>query len=213
MKKKTDIPRNEVHLSSISPFELWERLGLAQPREEKELNPDVFSPDFLDEENLAAFEAFRKDCPFDVDDQDSGFFGSISDVVSSDKGGLFLWALLNEYSKRLEKKLSSINVVFKDELYESITQVGDRYGIDFEEEDLDRVCRFLSKKGLIRSSRDSIRITRRLSKLFHEKFQAWLAFWLAIEIKNQRVLSSDFFKNSNNIFYQIHLIFQLRIWA
>lgn len=191
MKKNNNSRRAEIRLNSISPLELWEGLGLAQPREEKGLSSDVFSADFLDDESREAFKAFREDCPFDGDfEQEIGYYGSNSDIIPSDKGGLFVWSLLNEYSKRREQKLSSLNNVFKDELSESINEIAEKFGVSFEDDDFDQVCRFLAKKELIRTSRDSVRITRRLSALFHEKYKAWLVFW---EKLNRKRLSFRFF--------------------
>ena len=113
----------EIQFSSISPLELWEKLGLAQPsvRKERKRPEILFSTQFLSEEEKRAYAAFREDCPW-YDDCE------VDDVttISPAKGSLFLWALLQENSKRSkkEKKLSSINHIFKDDMWSTIRRKG-----------------------------------------------------------------------------------------
>ena len=100
MKVKANQPRAEIKFSSLSPLEIWEKLGLAQPSVEKKGTDEISLPPFQDEESRKAFEAFRMDCGMVQEE------GPEVIQISNTKGSLFIWALLKEMSKR-SKKLSS----------------------------------------------------------------------------------------------------------
>lgn len=169
MGKSTCNHGAEILFSSISPTELWDRLGLAQPSDKKELKEDM--PHFSSEESRLAYEAFREECPQETE---------ISEEMSipSDKGSLFIWALLKQCSKRskTDKKLSSVNHLFKDDVARTARYTGKRLGIQIDEEDFDNICSYLQQKRLVATSRDSIRITKHFTELFHERYNAWLVF-------------------------------------
>ena len=169
MAKQT-CQRAEIPLSSLSPVEIWERLGLAQPREEKEPE-EIFSKSFRSEESRRAFEAFRQDCPLEDEPVTMEFIPSI-------KGGVFLISLLKECARRSprEKKMSSTNHIFKDDVEKRMAKEGRKNHISFENEEFDKIARFLKGKHLVALSRDGIRITRTFSSLFHEAYGAWLVF-------------------------------------
>ena len=165
----------EIQFSSISPLELWDRLGLAQPRVETEQD-EVFDPlfsQFLDEESMAAYAAFKEDCLTSEDFETENVV-----LISSEKGSLFLWALLHENGKRSkkEKKLSSINHIFKDDMLATIRRKGKKIRVSFDEEDFDTIASFLQNKSLVRTSENGIRVTQKFAKLFHERYNAWLVF-------------------------------------
>lgn len=171
MNENTNQPRVEIKFSSLSSLELWERLGLSQPRVEKKSTGEIFSPPrFRDEESKMAFEVFRQDCDISQEEEQEDAV-----QISEDKGGLFIWALLKEESKR-SKKLSSVNHLFKNDVLKTMSRKGVRIGVEFEEADLDEICHYLEQKGLIKTSKDAIRITRKFASLFHEKYGAWLVF-------------------------------------
>lgn len=176
MDTKTGPHGTEIQFSSISPLELWERLGLAQPSVKKEprrTELNLFPTQFLSEEDMRAYAAFMEDCPL-FDDYE------MEDVItiSPAKGSLFLWALLQENGKRSRKakKLSSINHILKDDMWSTIRRKGKKVKVPFEEEDFDTIASFLQKKNLVRTSKEAIRITRMFTKLFHEKYKAWVVF-------------------------------------
>lgn len=163
----------EIKFSSISPLELWENLGLAQPSRKKEQKmEEIFSLDSLDQESRMAFEAFRQDCPLEEEEMEERF------TIKSEKGSLFIWALLKQCSNRSKthKKLSSICHLFKDDVFATARYVGRKYKISFEEKDFDEISKFLVNKDLVRTSKDGIRITRKVASLFHQKYHAWLVF-------------------------------------
>ena len=162
--------QTEVKLSSLSPVEIWERLGLAQPRDEKEPE-EIFSENFLDEESRRAFETFRQDCPLEKEPVTMEF-------ISSKKGGIFLISLLKECARRSpsEKKKSSVNYIFKDDVEKRMAKEGRKSHISFDNEEFDKIAKFLKEKHLVALSRDGIRITRTFSALFHQSYGARLVF-------------------------------------
>lgn len=163
----------EVKFSSISSTELWEKLGLTQPRVEKKSDGKIFSPpSFQDEESKMAFEAFCRDCDTEAREEELE-----TTQIPNDKGSLFIWGLLKEESKRKSKKLSSLNHLFKDKVFKTIVQESRRKKITFEEEDFDVISEYLEKKHLVTTSKHGIRITRDyFADLFHEKYSGWLVF-------------------------------------
>ena len=161
----------EVKFSSLSSLELWEKLGLAQPRVEKKSTGEFFSPPpFQDEENRAAFEAFLQDCDIAIQEEEPETI-----QISNEKGSIFIWSLLKEQSKRKSKKLSSVHHLFKDKVFETISRESGRKKITFYEEDFDVISNYLEEKDLVKTSKDGIRISRDFEKLFHEKY-GWLVF-------------------------------------
>lgn len=171
MRKTKERPEAEIKFSSLSPSELWEKLGLTQPSVEKE-STGVFSPPpFLDEERRKAFEAFREDCDTAEEEREEIV------QISKEKGSLFIWALLKEEAKR-SRKLSSVNHLFKDDVFECICQKGQTITpkVEFEEQDFDEIAEYLESKNLIKTATEAIRITRGFAKLFHKKYGAWLVF-------------------------------------
>lgn len=171
MKVSTDKPGVDINFNSLSPLELWEKLGLAQPSGEKKSTGDFFSPpsSFQDEESRMAFEAFLSDCDMVPEEEQEAV------PISKEKGSLFIWALLEEESKRSEK-LSSVNHLFKDDVFKSAIQKGKSIEVDFDEEDFDEISSYLEEKHLIRTATEAIRITRYFTALFHKKYGAWLVF-------------------------------------
>lgn len=169
MKVKTNQPRAEIKFSSLSPLEIWEKLGLAQPSVEKKGADEVSLLQFQDEESRKAFEAFRMDCGMVQEE------GPEVIQISNTKGSLFIWALLKEESKR-SKKLSSVNHLFKDDVFKTISQKSKRMNVEFDEADFDEISKYLEDKRLIKTSIAAIRITRNFASLFHERYFAWLVF-------------------------------------
>ena len=163
----------EVAFSSLSSLELWEKLGLAQPRVEKKSTGGIFSPPpFQDGESRAAFEAFLEDCDMMIQEEEPELI-----QISNEKGSLFIWGLLKEESKRKSKKLSSLNHLFKDKVLKTIIQESRRQNVTFEDEDFDVISQYLQEKHLVATSEDGIRITRcYFADLFHEKYGARLVF-------------------------------------
>ena len=171
MKKTKERPKAKIKFSSLSPLELWEKLGLTQPSVEKESASIFPPPPFRDDESRRAFEAFREDC--DVTEEEKEEVAQIS----NEKGSLFIWALLEEEAKR-SRKLSSVNHLFKEDVLECISQKSQEMTpkVEFEEQDFDEISAYLEGKNLIKTATEAIRITRGFAKLFHEKFGAWLVF-------------------------------------
>ncbi|MBQ5944837.1 hypothetical protein IJL65_00025 [bacterium] len=166
-------PLAEIEFNSLSPLELWEKLGLTQPRVEKKSTGEIFlPPSFQDEESKMAFEAFRKDCDMIQEEEPETIH------ISSEKGSLFIWALLKEESKRSKKskKLSSVNHLFKEDVFQSIIRKGRCTKVDFDEMNFDEISDYLEERHLIKTSTAAIRITRNFATLFHEKYGAWLVF-------------------------------------
>lgn len=193
----------EIRFSSISPTELWDRLGLAQPSDKKE-PIEVFSLDSMDPEDKKIFEAFRKDCPCPMDVADE----ATEVIIPSNKGSLFVWALLKQCSNRSKtnKKLSSVNHLFKDDVARTARYAGKKLGVAIDELDFDRICCYLQQKHLVETSQDGIRITRQLASLFHEKYEAWLVFWSSecMKFRNRSVSAPIFNFGSNNIFFHLY---------
>lgn len=168
---KNQQPLAEVKFSSLSSLELWEKLGLAQPRVEKKSTGEIFSPPpFQDEESRLAFEAFRQDCDIETQEEEPGTI-----QISNEKGSIFIWSLLKEQSKRKSKKLSSVHHLFKDKVFETISRESGRKKVTFYEEDFDVISNYLEEKHLVKTSTAGIRITRGLEKLLHEKY-GWIEF-------------------------------------
>lgn len=172
MKKTKERPEAEIKFSSLSPLELWEKLGLTQPSVEKESTNIFPPPPFWDDESKKAFEAFCKDCDTESREEEPETI-----QISNDKGSLFIWGLLKEESKRKSKKLSSANYLSKDNVLKTIIQESRRNNITFEEGDFDVISEYLKEKHLVATSNYEIRITRGyFADLFHEKYGAWLVF-------------------------------------
>lgn len=162
----------EIKLSAIKPVELWKKLGLEQLLEPFSLQEPT---KFADEESKKAYEAFISD-----------FLGekSISNdltPISSEKGGVFIWSLLNEQSKRCPKsKLSSKKLFFTDKLFESICkktkEKGCRLNSNFSKRDFEDIILYLERKRLVYTLGDAVRITKHLTELLHKKYGAWLVF-------------------------------------
>ena len=169
MNVKPNQPRDEITFSSLSPLEIWEKLGLAQPSVEKKSTGEMFLPSFQDEECRMAFEAFRQDCGMGQEEVQETI------QISNEKGSLFIWALLKEESKR-SKKLSSVNHLFKDDVFRTVSQKSKRTKVDFDEMDFDEISKYLEDRHLVKTSTAAIRITRNFASLFHEKYGAWLVF-------------------------------------
>lgn len=169
MKKIKERPEAEIKFSSLSPLELWEKLGLTQPSVEKESTNIFPPPPFWDDESRKAFEAFRMDCGMVQEE------GPEVIQISNTKGSLFIWALLKEMSKR-SKKLSSVNHLFKDDVFKTISQKSKRMNVDFDEADFDEISEYLEDKHLVKTSTAAIRITRYFAPLFHENYGARLVF-------------------------------------
>lgn len=177
--QKGGITRAEIKFSSISPLELWRMFGLTQPeREDGGLVSDdeIFSLDFMDdesEESRRAFEAFKQDCPCQVYESE----GENCVYIEPNQCGLVMYALMYLNGHRgKKKKLSSVNYIFKDELWDRTKKEGKRYQIPIEEKDLDDIALFLQSQGLVRTSRGAIRITQHFTDRFHEAYHAWLTF-------------------------------------
>lgn len=167
----------EIQFSSISPLELWSKLGLLQASERGSSGESSIMPSQLfgeeegisDEECMRAFEVFRSDFSSLVSDEMEVPISEL--VISEDKGSLFIWALLFEFGKL--GKMTSLHPIFKDVMACTILQKGQELGILFEAQDFDDISSFLQNKGLIQSSKESIEITQKFHQLFHKKF-GWL---------------------------------------
>ena len=158
--------RVEIQFSTINPLELWKRLGLFQKPEPVGIDdPEMFD----DEESRRAYEAFKSDL------KGENLASPDLVMISSEKGSLFIWALLKEESKR-SQKLSSTNHLFKDDVLRSMRAKGKKMTpkVGFDELDFDDITNYLEEKRLVRTSRDGIRITQNFTKLFHECYNAWL---------------------------------------
>lgn len=167
MKTKKEKPKKEILFSTVNPLELWEKLKLEQEAESVDV---INQPLFENEESQKAYEAFMEDFS-EVQDQET----EKSKVILPSKGSLFIWGLLKEESKR-SKRLSSVNHLFKDDVFRSISQKSRQTKVNFDEMDFDEITRYLEGKCLIRTSRAAVRITRDFAKRFHEAYGAWLVF-------------------------------------
>lgn len=167
MKTKQEKPKKEILFSTVNPLELWGKLKLKQETESVDI---INQPSFESEEAEKAYAAFMEDFS-EVQSQET----EKSTIISPSKGSLFIWGLLKEESKR-SKRLSSVNHLFKDDVFRSISQKSRRTKVDFDEMDFDEISRYLESKCLIRTSKAAIRITRNFAKLFHECYGAWLVF-------------------------------------
>ena len=162
----------EIKLSDIAPLELWKKLGLEQlPLESFPLQEPT---SFADDESKKAYEAFRNDLT-----NEKSVPNDLT-IISSDKGGIFLWSLLKEEKKRCPKpKLSSKKLLFKDVLFERICERTKekkcRLSSDFSKKDFEDIILYLEKKRLVYTLGDVIRTTQHLTKLFHQSYNgAWL---------------------------------------
>ena len=167
--KKKEKPKAEVSFSELNPLELWGKLRLEQDVE----SVDVISqPSFESEEAEEAYKAFMEDSQSaQVQETEK------SKIIPSSKGSLFIWALLKEESKR-SKRLSSVNHLFKDDVFKCICHKSRHTNpkVEFDEQDFDEIASFLERKKLIRTARQAVRITQEFAKLFHESYGAWLVF-------------------------------------
>ena len=159
----------EIPFSSINPLELWKNLGLEQLPEPMLQGPT----DFENDEAKRAYEAFKID--FGRETKAS------RDLITivSDKGSIFIWALLKEVSKRSPmSKLSSKKFLFKDSLLKRICKKVEECGSNFtfSEKDFEDIILYLESRRLVLTSTDGIRTTQHFTKLFHEKYNAWLVF-------------------------------------
>ena len=166
-------PRPEISFSSISPQDLWKRLGLTQPKHEF-VSDEIFSLDFMDDESRKAFEAFRQDCPCPVYESEEENGGV---QIIPDQCGLVIYSLMYLNGHRgKKKKLSSTNHIFKDELWSRVRKEGKRFQKPDEEEDLDKNATYLQHEGLVQTSLGAIRITQHLHDRFHKAYHSWLTF-------------------------------------
>lgn len=167
--KKKEKPKAEVLFSELNPLELWGKLRLEQDVE----SVDVISqPSFESEEAEKAYKAFMEDSQSaQVQETEK------SKIIPSSKGSLFIWALLKEESKR-SKRLSSVNHLFKDDVFKRICRKSRRTApkIDFDEMDFDEISKYLEEKKLIITAKQAVRITQEFAELFHECYGAWLVF-------------------------------------
>lgn len=160
----------EIEFSSINPLELWRKLNLEQLQEGYDLQDPT---EFADEESKRAYEAFRNDL---IGEKSSS---SELTLISSDKGGLFIWSLLESESMRSPKsKVSSKKFLFKDKLLDRIRKkINKSYpNIEFTEKDFEDIVLYLEGKKLVRTSIDGIRTTQHFARLFHDCYNAWLIF-------------------------------------
>ena len=162
----------EIKLSDIAPLELWKKLGLEQlPLESFPLQEPT---SFADDESKKAYEAFRNDLT-----NEKSVPNDLT-IISSDKGGIFLWSLLKEEKKRCPKpKLSSKKLLFKDVLFERICERTKekkcRLSSDFSKKDFEDIILYLERKRLVYTSDDVIRTTQHLTKLLHQTYNgAWV---------------------------------------
>jgi hypothetical protein len=169
--ERQDVIRSEIKFSSITPRELWRKFGLTQPKSES-VSGEIFSLEFMDDESRKAFEAFRQDCPCPIYESEEE-----SVCIVPDQCGLVMYALMYLNGHRgKKKKLSSINHIFKDELWERTKKESKKYHISIEEKDLDDIASFLQTQGLVRTSQGAIRITQNFADRFHHAYHAWLTF-------------------------------------
>jgi hypothetical protein len=159
----------EIQFSSISPLELWKKLELEQL-------PELFAvqnpTEFEDEESKRAFEAFSSDFIREE-------LAHQEPIISSEKGSIFIWALLKEESKKSPlSKLSSKKILFKDNLFKRICgKIKAHYPkINFSKRDFEDVILYLEGRRLVLTSSDGIRITQYFAPLFHDSYKAWLVF-------------------------------------
>ena len=193
-------PRNKMSLSELNPLNLWESLGLNQDGESVDnLTNEPFEDEgvvipsngcFENEDEKKAYEGFLED--FSIT-QTKGKENSEGDceasmkissgiqpqkvetpIISSQKGSLFIWALLKQEAER--SKLFSVNHVFKDNIFKCMRDEGVSMNVEFDEMDFDEIASFLERKKLIRTARQAVRITQQFTKLFHESYGAWLVF-------------------------------------
>jgi hypothetical protein len=75
-------------------------------------------------------------------------------------------------------KLSSKKFLFKDRLFERICKKTKqlRPNDKFSEKDFEDIILYLENKRLVLTSIDGIRMTQHFTRLFHEKYGAWLVF-------------------------------------
>ena len=196
MNRKEE-PKNGVLLSELNPLKLWEKL---------ELNQDGESVDDLTNESLEDEGVVipSNEC-FENEDEKNAYGIFLEDfsttqtkvrenpegdckaspgiqpqkiekpIISPIKGSLFIFALLNQESKR-SKRLSSVNHLFKDNLFKCMRDMGLSMTprVVFDEADFDEISTFLEEEKLIRTARKALRITQQFSKRFHECYGAWL---------------------------------------
>lgn len=169
MKTKKEKPKKEILFSTVNPLELWGKLKLEQEAESVDI---INQPSFENEEAETAYQAFMEDFS-EVQSQET----EKSTIISPSKGSLFIWGLLKEESKR-SKRLSSVNHLFKDDVFRCICRKSRRITpkVDFDEMDFDEISKYLEEKKLIRTAKQAVRITQEFAKLFHECYGAWLVF-------------------------------------
>lgn len=163
-KANAKIARVEIQFMNLNPLELWGRLGLQQFPEPISME----DPEFDDDEEKRAYETFKRDLEGEMP-------SSQNLIISSDKGSVFIWSLLKEESRRSDQ-LSSINHLFRDDVFNCIDCKCKQMEIEFDEEDFDEIIRYLETMRLIQTSRDGIRITQHFHSLFHECYEGWLVF-------------------------------------
>jgi hypothetical protein len=166
--KKTTKHGVEIQFSTINPLEMWKKLGLEQQVDSNVLDPQEFD----DDESKRAYEVFKKD--FSGEE----LLGQGFATIPSEKGSIFIWALLKAESKRAPNpKLSSKKFLFKDKLFKGICKKAENCkGIVFSEKDFEDVILYLEAKRLIKTSVDGIRTTQHFADLFNKYYDAWLVF-------------------------------------
>ena len=190
-------PKKEVKFSDLSPLELWDRLGLNQKGGSVDnLTNEPFEDDgviiplnghFESDEDGEAYKSFLEDFSKaktqgkekPKEDCKASMKKGIqpqkveNPIISPEKGSLFIWALLQT---QRSGKLSSVNHVFKDNIFKCMRDEGVSMNVEFDEMDFDEIASFLERKKLIRTARQAVRITQQFAKLFHESYGAWLVF-------------------------------------
>lgn len=198
-KKKPGI-EGVILLSSIEVLGMCKKLGIVLPNQKHDSSSESTQPqifkvelfldnevssgdeDFIDgiisidevvsvEEASKALDVFLDDCP-SFDEKES----FEEPVISEDKVSIFIWALLEEISKR-SKKVTSLCLILKDDMCSTIAMKAKELNIQFEEEDFDAVANFLQSKGLISTSMDGIRVAKgkgKFTDLLHKAYHAWL---------------------------------------
>lgn len=202
MKKNQETKRElgeekETLFSSLDPLKVGEMFGFTRPivitesydvEEEEGLLVSPENCEFVSPESDAAFEAFRDD--FEKL-KESSISATTAGSTTSDlyipaaSISLFIWSLLKEVVKRnarrKNKRLSSMYIVMKDDMFSTIQnelkklkgQKKLEEDFRFEEFDFDVIAVFLQNRGLIRTSKKEIRITSKLRGPLH-KCVGWI---------------------------------------
>lgn len=163
---------NEVPFSSITVSKIERALCADFPQQSQEI--DAFALLVNGDGGEACMQALR-----DIESDGGGNFEIDEDAciqVNPRIIAVFIWSLLKADSKTEEKKISSVNHFFKDEIEDIFSRKMKKLNLSFEEGDLDDAMMMLKNKRWIATSTEGIRTTRAFATAVRDAFGGYISF-------------------------------------